>query len=76
MNIQLSNNVKGFIEKAIPKLLVEGGKIYLEKPFSGFFISFESTQDFIEKYSLNDFGFKNEPRDIYLYCGDLFGKKA
>ncbi|MEF3692131.1 MAG: hypothetical protein V3574_03710 [Candidatus Moraniibacteriota bacterium] len=75
MKIKLPSNIQRFIKESLPDLLKTEKKVYLKKPFAGFFIDFNRKDDFLEKYSLIELGIFNDPRDIFLYCDNILGKK-
>lgn len=76
MEYKISENIIPFIKKAFPVLLKNKGNVFLDKPFGGFFISFEKQQqigDFIKEYSAQEIGAGNDEENIYLFGNDLFG---
>ena len=75
MKIELSSSILGFIRESLPDLLKTEKKVYLKKPFAGFFIEFDCKNDFLEKYSLIELGITNDPRNIFLYCDNILGKE-
>ncbi|HBI16699.1 MAG: hypothetical protein UR60_C0045G0006 [Candidatus Moranbacteria bacterium GW2011_GWF2_34_56] len=75
MEHKISENIISFIKKAFPELLKNNGNVFLDKPFGGFFISFDKQQEgnFIKEYSAQEIGAENDGKNIYLFCKDIFG---
>lgn len=76
MEREISKNILKYIKEAFPKLLETEGDVFLNKPFNGFFISFnpDSQGSLINNYSAEEIGQDKETRKIYLFCKDIFGK--
>lgn len=73
MEYKLSDNVVLYIKRAFPDLLKNKGNVFLEKPFGGFFISFDKNQSkgtLIKEYSAQEIGLERK-EIIYLFCGDI-----
>ncbi len=75
MSVKMSEQFREAVKKAALTLGETNPKVYLEKPFGGFFVSFEAQGEVFTTFKSLDL-IEKEGKDILVTCESFLGKKA
>jgi hypothetical protein len=69
MNVKMSEHFGAAVKEAALQLSEENRKVYLRSPFSGFCVTFDPPEEFVDS-------FESEGRTVFVICESFLGKPA